>query len=526
MAESEERTRDADKGGPSPPPVALVGAGPGNPGLLTLRAAACLASADVVLYDRLVPVALLDHAPAAARRVCVDELPGCHAERWPHIHQSLIDFARRGLRVVRLKGGDPFLFGRGAEEAEALRAAGIEYEVVPGVTAGLGASSFAGIPLTHRRLASAVAFVTGHERPDKPDSLLDWPALARFPGTLVFYMGVARLSHIAQMLIEHGKAADTPAAAVHWGSTTRQRTVEAPLAELPEAVRAAGLTAPSLIVVGPVVSLRAELAWFERRPLFGKRVLVTRPRHQSGGLARRLEELGAQVSALPGVEVRGPADWGPVDRALADLARFQWLVFTSANGVEYFLRRLLETGRDLRALGSLRLAAIGPATADALRAYHLTADLVPGEYRSEALAAALKERAAGKRLLLARADRGRDLLREELSAVAEVVQVAVYSQVDAEGPDASTRELLDRGEVDYVTVTSSNIARSLAGALGAEALVHVRAGRTALVSISPVTSATVRELGLPVAAEATVYTTEGVVEALCALARAGTSGGP
>jgi uroporphyrinogen III methyltransferase/synthase len=456
----------------------------------------------------------------------VDELPGCHAERWPLIHQSLIDFARQGLRVVRLKGGDPFLFGRGAEEAEALRAAGIEYEVVPGVTAGLGASAFAGIPLTHRRLASAVAFVTGHERPDKPDSLLDWAALARFPGTLVFYMGVARLPHIAQMLVEHGKAPDTLAAAVHWGSTTSQRTVEATLAGLPEAVRAAGLKAPALIVVGPVVSLRAELAWFERRPLFGKRVLVTRPRQQAGGLARRLEELGAQVSLLPAVEVRGPADWGPVDRALAELATFGWLVFTSANGVEFFLRRLLETGRDLRALGAVRLAAIGPATADALRAYHLTPDLVPGEYRSEALAAALRDRAAGRRVLLARADRGRELLREELAAVAEVVQVAVYSQVDAEGPDEETREQLRAGQVDYVTVTSSNIARALARGLGPEGLDHVRSGRTGLVSISPVTSATIRELGLPVAAEAGVYTADGVAEAVCALARAGTSGGP
>jgi uroporphyrinogen III methyltransferase/synthase len=303
--------------------------------------------------------------------------------------------------------------------------------------------------------------------------------------------------------------------------------VEAPLAGLPESVRAAGLKAPALIVVGPVVSLRAELAWFERRPLFGKRVLVTRPLQQAGGLARRLEELGAQVSVLPAVEVRGPADWGPVDRALDELATFQWLVFTSANGVEYFLRRLLETGRDLRALGPVRLAAIGPATADALRAYHLTPDVVPGEYRSEALAAALKGQAAGRRVLLARADRGRDLLREELSAVAEVVQVAVYSQVDAEGPGPATRELLEQGEVDYVTVTSSNIARSLARALGPEALGHVRSGRTALVSISPVTSATIRELGLPVAAEASVYTTEGVVEATCALARGGrVSGGP
>src|SRR3954469_7413693 len=245
------------------PAVALVGAGPGNPGLLTLRAVECLARADLVLYDRLVPPRLLEHAPEQARRVCVDELPGCHPERWPHVHRTLIDAARQGLRVVRLKGGDPFLFGRGGEEAEALRAAGIPYEVVPGVTAGRGASACAGIPVTHRRHASAVAFVTGHERPDKGDSLLDWAALARFPGTLVFYMGISRLPVIARTLIDHGKAPDTPAAAVRWGSTARQQTVAATLRDLPGAVQQAGLTAPALVVVGPVVSLRPTLAWFE-----------------------------------------------------------------------------------------------------------------------------------------------------------------------------------------------------------------------------------------------------------------------
>ncbi len=500
--------------GPGPHPVALVGAGPGHPGLLTVRAVECLSRADLVLHDRLVPERLLECVPAGAQRVCVDEFHGCHPERWPHIYQMMIDAARQGRRVVRLKGGDPFLFGRGGEEAEALRRAGIPFEVVPGVTAALGAAACAGIPLTHRLHASAVAFVTGHQKADAVDSL-DWSALARFPGTLVVYMGIARLPHIIQQLLRHGKPADTPAAVVRWGTTPDQQTLTATLTALPEAVQAAGLTAPALVIVGPVVALRSELAWFESRPLFGKHVLVTRPRGQAGDMVRRLEELGASVHWMPAVEIGEPADWAPVDRAIAGLERYQWLVFTSVNGVDAFLGRMLRSGRDLRALAPARLAAIGPATADALRAYHLEPDLVPEVFTSEALAAALKERVAGGRVLLARADRGREVLRTELAAVAEVEQVAVYSQRDAEGIDPAVLAAMD-----FVTLTSSNIARALLRALDEESLQRIRTGRVRLVTISPVTSAEVRALGLPVAAEAREATGAGVVEALvrCAVA--------
>jgi uroporphyrinogen III methyltransferase/synthase len=477
----------------------------------------CLAQADLVLYDQLVPIRLLEHASAAAERICVTTLGG-YAERWPRIHQTIVDAARQGRRVVRLKGGDPFLFGRGAEEAAALREAGIPCEVVPGVTAGLGASAFAGIPLTHRSCASAVAFVTGHEDPCKDSNLLDWSALARFPGTLVLYMAIARLESITSKLLAQGKAADTPSAVIHRATTASQRTLIAPLSELAAAVRAAGLTSPAVVVIGPVVQLRESLEWFEQRPLFGKHILVTRPQNQAGRLVHRLEELGASAVVLSAVVIREPADWPSVDKVLGQLATYQWLVFTSANGVHAFVRRLLHSGRDLRALGSLRLAVIGPSTAEALRSYHLEPDVIPIEYCSESLAAALKERTVGQRLLLARADRGRDLLREELARSAHVDQVAVYSQVDAVNADSEEFGPLRRGEIDYITLTSSNIARNLVGKLDAATLNRIKAGMIGIVTISPVTSQTVRELGLPVAAEATTFTTDGLVDALVRLA--------
>jgi uroporphyrinogen III methyltransferase/synthase len=503
---------------PQEPLVYLVGAGPGNPGLLTLRAVEVLRRADVVLYDRLVADALLEFAPPDAQRICVTELGPCHAERHVPINETMIAAARAGKCVVRLKGGDPYVFGRGGEEAEALQGTGIPFEVVPGVTAAVGAAAYAGIPLTHRGLSSAVALVAGHEGADKPQSAVDWSALARFPGTLVFYMGISRLERIAGSLISHGLSPDTPAAAVHSATTGCQRTVTAPLAALAARVRAEGLGSPGLVVIGPVVALRESLSWFERRPLFGKRVLITRPRHQAGPLAQRLAELGALTFVLPTVEVREPADWSHVDSALRGLSRYAWVVFTSANGVRAFLTRLRALGLDLRALGGVHLAAIGPATADALREYHLDPDLVPPHYQSEHLAAALRERLVpGQRVLLARADRGRELLREELAAVCEVEQIAVYSQVDAAVLNEDMLDHLARGEIDYITLTSANVARSLLSRLDATCRSRIEAGEVRLVCISPVTSEEVRQLGLPVAAEAREATTEGLIEAMLAL---------
>jgi uroporphyrinogen III methyltransferase/synthase len=501
-----------------PARVFLIGAGPGHPGYLTLRAIECLAQADFVLYDQLVPVQLLEHARAEAERFCVSELHSCRAERWSYVHEKMIEAARQGKCVARLKGGDPFIFGRGGEEAAALRQAGIPYEIVPGVTAATAAAACAGIPLTHRLYASAVALVAGHENPAKPESQLDWQALAAFPGTLVFYMGLRRLPRIVQALLECGKSPTTPAAVIEQGSTGEQRTVSAGLAELPEAVRSAGLKSPTIIVIGTVAALRSELAWFEKRPLFGKQVLVTRPREQAASLVRRLDELGAVVHVQPMVAIREPDDWSEVDHALGHLERYQWLAFTSANGVHAFVRRLGHIGRDLRALGGMQLAAIGPKTAAALRSYCLEPDLIPEAFCSESLAAALKQQAAGQRVLLARADRGRELLREELAAVAEVDQIAVYSQVDVTELAPAIRERLQAGKISFVTLTSANIAGAFIQSLDARTRQQIEDRQLQLVTISPVTSARVVELGLPVGAEAEEYTSEGVVAAVLRLA--------
>lgn len=506
---------------PATPTVFLVGAGPGNPGLLTLRAAEVLARADLVLYDQLVPQRLLDFAPPAAEKLCVRDLPGLHPEKYPHIHRKLIDAAKAGKTVVRLKGGDPLVFGRGGEEAEALRSAGVSYEIVPGVTAALAAGAYLEIPITHRHHASAIALVTGHELPNKPGNRLDWKALAAFPGTLAVYMGVARLPVLVAELLKHGKDPDTPTAIVERASTGDQRTVYARLADLETARRNAGLEAPGLILIGDVVRLRPPHPWFESRPLFGQRVLVTRPAHQAGEMVRELEHLGAVVYRWPVVEIRDPADFGPLDEALKQIrdGKWDWVVFTSANGVHALLRRLDTLGRDLRDLGGVKLAAIGPKTADALREYRLRADVVPEDtFSSEGLAAALAPHVAGRRVLLARANRGRDLLRTELAKVAAVSQVAVYDQVDATETSADVLDHLRRGEIRWVTLSSSNVARGLLQSFDDIIRGRVERGEVRLVAISPETGNAVRELGYPVAAEATAFTADGLIEAVIRLA--------
>ncbi len=502
--------------------VYLVGAGPGDPGLLTLRGAEVMARADLVVYDHLASARLLDLAPAHATRICAGKASGHCTLDQDQINELLLEHARAGRLVVRLKGGDPLVFGRGAEEAEHLARHGVLFEIVPGVTAGIGVTAYAGIPVTHRGFSSAVAFVTGHGDPEGeagtgPGGVgpgrLDWSALARFPGTLVIYMGVTHLAAICRTLIKAGKAGDTPAAVLESGTLPAQRVVEGTLAAIADEAQRHDIHPPALLVVGVVVGRRSELAWYESLPLFGQRIVVTRPLDEAVRTAPGLEALGAEVLLAPTVQILPVADPGPLDDAIGHLADFYWLVFTSGNGVRFFLERLLSQRRDLRAFGHLKLAAIGTATAEALARYHLRADLVPDSYRSEALAEALATRAAGRRILLARADRGRALLREELAKLADVHQVAVYQNVDAEALPEFVARRIESGTVDWITLTSSAIATRLHALLPVPARSLV--GRQVrLASLSPVTTATVTRLGWDVAVEASVYTWEGLVRAM------------
>jgi uroporphyrinogen III methyltransferase / synthase len=496
--------------------VYLVGAGPGDPELLTLRAAELIATADVILHDRLIPAGALERAREDAELVYVGKQPpagssGSEAEQaQKRIEELMIERTRAGRSVVRLKGGDPFVFGRGGEEAEALAAAAVPFEIVPGITAGVAAPAFAGIPVTHREDASAVAFVTGHEDPSKVDSALEWEALARFPGTLVLYMGVRRLPEIAEALTAAGRNPTEPAAAIERGTLPGQRTVTATLAELPAAAERAGLRPPSVLLFGPVAARRGAIAWLERRPLHGRRVVVTRARAQASELARTLERLGAEVVELPAIRIEPRVDSLEVRAAVEALHSYALVCFTSANGVRLLFEAMAAAGRDARALAQATIAAIGPGTASALRERGVIADVVPDSYVAESLVDALSGLEVGARpVLIARAAEARDLLPEALrDRGAEVDVVALYDTV-AESPDPEA--LAAAADADYVTFTSSSTVRNFVAAVG-DGL--PRGAR--VVSIGPVTSATAREAGLTVDVEAERHDLDGLLEALVA----------
>jgi uroporphyrinogen III methyltransferase/synthase len=507
--------------------VYLVGAGPGDPGLMTARSLELIASAEAIYYDRLIPPGALDGAREDAELVYVGKAPGKPSVPQEEIGERLIEAARAGKSVVRLKGGDPLVFGRGGEEGEALREAGIEFELVPGITAGVAASAYAGIPVTHRDDASAVAFVTGHEDLEKPESALDWEALARFPGTLVFYMGVKRLGDNAAALIAAGRDTDEPAAAVERGTMEGQRTVVATLGTLADAVERENIRAPALIVVGPVVAKRESLAWLERRPLSGKRIVVTRARAQASGLAKRLRGLGAVVVELPAIRIEPRIESNEVKRAVDQIGDYALIVLTSPNGVRLLFEAMRNAGLDARALAKpekqveevgsgavattgTTVAAIGPGTARALAKCGISADIIPERFVAESLVEALAEvDVAGKRVLVARAAEARDVIPEHLSERgAEVDVVALYETVREE-PGAEAVEAAQ--SADYVTFTSSSTVRNLTDALGER---FPKAART--VSIGPVTSAAVKDAGLEVHIEAASHDIDGLLDALLA----------
>ncbi len=524
----------------------LVGAGPGDPDLLTLKARACLKRADSVFYDNLVSSAILSMVPVDAEMVYVGKSAGRHGMTQEQICTRICEQALAGKTVVRLKGGDPFVFGRGGEEALALVRAGIRFEVVPGVTAGIGAAAYAGIPVTHRGLATAITFVTGHEAADRGQPRTDWEMLAKGAQTLCVYMGIGRMREICAACMRAGRTASEPAAIIRSGTTNEQQVITSCLADLPAVAEAAGLDrSPGLLVIGPVVELREKLRWFEERPLFGKHVMVTRSRYQAGALSERLAMLGAAVHEMPliriepvtkhipgavaaalAADVRIPADdlrhCDDLTRSLIEQQQepFDWIVFTSVNGVQQVWRRLREIGRDMRIFSGSRIAAIGPATAEALACRGIVADLVPPKFTTRDLCSALLACEAGmpvgRTFLLLRADMADiDFARLLRDAGADVLETACYRILAETAYGRKEFELLKAGKVDAVTFASACTARCFAKIAGNELSAFSAQGRCPrFVSIGPATSAAMRESGIPVDAQAVEYTLNGLVDAV------------
>lgn len=496
-------------GSGSPGVVYLVGAGPGDPGLLTVRGRELLDRCDVVVHDALANPDLL---PDDAERVFVGKRGGDERSwKQEEINALLIERARAGQRVVRLKGGDPLVFGRGSEEAQSLAAAGVRFEIVPGITAGIAAPAYAGIPVTHRGIATSVTFVTGHEDPAKHTAQTDWTALARSGGTIVLYMGVKSLPGIAAQLMDGGMPRDTPAAAVEWGTHPRQRSVVATLETLASRGAAEHIAAPVITIIGPVVRLREEIGWFEQRPLFGRRIVVTRTAGSAGELSERLRELGAEVILMPAIAIV-PVEGTVLRDAIAKMDAMDWIIFTSRNAADLFWDTLRALGRDARALATVKVAAIGPGTSDALLARGIAVDVLPERFVAEGLVDALRERGDlnDARVMYVAAEGARDVLPAGLVELGAAVEVVRAYRAVPDGAGASAlRDRLAEGTVDLVTFTSASSVRAYVDAVGAELAVRAPAA-----TIGPATSEAARAAGLTVAVEATTSTIPGLVQAL------------
>ncbi len=495
--------------------VFLVGAGPGDPDLITHKGLQCIANADVIIYDYLASPALLKHASSKSETIYVGKKGGNHTLSQEGINELIVTKAREGNVVTRLKGGDPFIFGRGGEEAEILKQAGIPFEIVPGVTSAIAAPAYAGIPLTHRNFTSTVAIITGHEDPTKPTSSIDWKALAGGIGTLVFLMGVKNLPSIVKRLTQNGRSEDTPVALIRWGTTTKQQTVTGTLKSIVAQVQKAQLKAPAIIVVGDVVQLRDTLRWFEDRPLLGRRIVVTRARAQASDLIQRLSALGAECLEYPTIKIKAPDDVTPLDHAIGTLSEFDWLVFTSVNGVEFFFKRLFARNLDVRALGHLRTAVIGPATAAKLRSYGLCSDILPETFRAESIIEAFKDQSLqDTKILLPRAAEARPVLPVELRKMgAQVLEIAVYHTHPVEGHAEQLIQHLETGQINMVTFTSSSTVKNFKALIPSDRFNPLMDG-VSVASIGPITSETAEKLGFNVAIQAKDYTIDGLCEAI------------
>ncbi|BBH19201.1 hypothetical protein Back11_05460 [Paenibacillus baekrokdamisoli] len=503
--------------------VYLVGAGPGDPKLITVRGLECIKACDVVVYDRLASPRLLKFLKPGTEKVYVGKLPDRHTMKQEDINQLLVDLALEGKIVTRLKGGDPTIFGRVGEEAELLYQNGIEFDIVPGITSAIAVPAYAGIPVTHRDLASSLSIITGHESPDKLDESIHWDKVTNATGTLVFLMGVAKIGYIAQQLIKHGKLPDTPVALIRWGTRVEQRTITGTLETIEAIVKAADFKPPAVIVVGEVVRQREKLKWYELKPLFGTRVLVTRARAQSSDLVDRIEELGGEPCEFPVIETREPSEAGVIavlEEALHDARQYDWLMFTSVNGVEYFFSWIKKLRIDIRQFHQARIAAVGPRTAEALEKHGLFVDVLPVKFQAEDLLDSLSDSLIpGQRVLLPRGDLAREILPQELKKKGLIpIEIDVYETIISADQDEEILELLLKRKVDVITFASSSTVTNLLEVLrrmGVEQPLEVLEG-VDIACIGPVTAKTATECGLTVTIQPEDATIDALIDAISA----------
>jgi len=494
--------------------VYLVGAGPGDPGLITLRGVECISRGDVIVFDYLANRRLLDHAATGAELVYAGKIGGRHNQNQEEINCLLIEKAREGKTVVRLKGGDPFVFGRGGEECEALRKAGVPFEVVPGVTAAIGASAYAGIPLTHRDFTASVQFVTGQEGDGKDKSNIDWERISVGNGTVVFYMGVFNLRHNMQKMIEHGRAPETPVALVRWGTLPEQEVLEGRIADIADMAEKSGFKPPAITIVGDVVKLRSRLRWYDNRPLSGRKIMVTRSSDQSGVFSSMLAEEGAEVIECPTIKIFPPSDdFCELDSAIADIGSFDWLILTSINSVKFLFERMELSGKDARSLGRCRIMAVGPQTGAGLRSHGIRADMIPADYKAEGVIAEFEKiDMKGKKVLFPRSEIAREVIPRGVERMGAIcVSPVAYRNEAPESIPEKAMMALEKHDVDCVVFTSSSTVANLAGIVGKNILAGLLR-ESAVASIGPITSKTCRECTLEVDIEPEEYTLSALKE--------------
>lgn len=497
--------------------VFLVGAGPGDPGLLTIKAKECIEKADVLVYDYLANEIFLDHAKPEAEVIYVGKKAGYHSKSQDEINSIICEKALSGLVVTRLKGGDPFIFGRGGEEAQSLLNAGISFEIVSGVTSAIAVPAYAGIPLTHRDHTATVALVTGHEKTSKYKSNICWEKLATGVGTIVFLMGIGNLKNICHELIKNGRSPETPVAITHKGTLPEQKTISGNLGNIYEIAQKEKIKPPGIIVVGEVVGLRPELNWFEKKPLFGKKIVITRAREQASSFLSGLTELGAHCIEFPTIEITPPEDWAPLDRSIEEINKYNWLLFTSVNSVKYFFNRLFEKGNDVRTLRDIKVGAIGPKTAEVVGEYGIIPDMIPSEYRAEAIIDAFGQlKTKNLRILIPRASKAREILPDELIKMgAHINVVDAYKNILPDSKIETIVGMLEAGEIDMITFTSSSTVTNFMGMFGDEAdKVKTWLKGVDIASIGPITSETAKKIGLDITVEPGESTIEALTDAI------------